>query len=234
MNPEYPVYGLLLAAGLSRRLPPNKLLLELSGKTFLARVAGAAVSSGLAATVAVLGHDSAKTGEVLKGFPCRTVFNPDYRRGMGYSVVCGVEYIRREFSPPPAAGVLLCLGDEPLITAALINRVIAAYRSTAGSIVIPVFSPAEKKENVAERTAKTERAGMRTGTRFHRGHPSVFPLGLISSALGPVRARGARELIRLHPERVREIEVPAAVAAGFDVDTPGDYLRIKAMLGKSG
>lgn len=195
-----PVYGLILAAGLSRRFPPNKLLMEMGGVPVLERVAEAVTASSAAATVAVTGHHADRIGTVLERFLCLPVFNPDYARGMGYSVARGVEFIGEKFAPPPAAGVLLCLGDEPLITTPLIDRVIAAYGLSAGSIVMPA-------------------------RRGRRGHPAVFPFGLISRSLDVVRERGAREVIRLHPEKVRELEVPERVVAA-DIDTPEDYRRV--------
>ncbi len=209
-----PVYGLIPAAGLSRRFPPHKLLMDLGGKTVLERVAGAVAASGVTAAVFVVGHRRERVEEVLRGFPGLIVFNPDYERGMGYSVARGVERIGSVFSPGDDAGVLLCPADESLITAALIDRVIAAYRESAGAVVIPVLAAG---------------AGGKSGRR--RGHPAVFPFGLLSRSLPAVRERGAREVIRTYPDRVREIEV---AAVGFDIDTPDDYRKVKTILEEGG
>jgi len=189
----------VLAAGLSRRFPPNKLLMPLGEKTVLGRVLEAVTDSRIASTVVVVGHDADRVRSLLKDYPCISVFNPDYQKGMGYSVARGVEYIGEKFRPLSASAVLLCLGDEPFLSSGLIDSVIAASDPREGKIVIPLY-------------------------RGRRGHPAVFPFCLLKKSLDLIRKKGAREVIRLHPDKVKELEIDSEAVVS-DIDTRQDYRR---------
>ena len=70
------VAGIVLAAGHSTRMGPNKLLLQLGGESLVRRAARAARDAGLAPILVVLGHDADRVAEEVRGLGCGLVPNP--------------------------------------------------------------------------------------------------------------------------------------------------------------
>jgi molybdenum cofactor cytidylyltransferase len=192
------VHAILLAAGESRRCPPNKLLLPWKDSTVLQSSADNLIASRVKSVLAVLGHDSEKARALLEGRRCRIALNPDYREGMGSSLACGVSSLVASGVLDQDDGIMLCLGDEPSIPVRLIDRLIREFAAGDRGIVVPI-------------------------RRARRGHPTIFHRRYAADLLKAARAGGAREVIRGHPEDVREVET-AAEEILLDIDTPEDYL----------
>ena len=65
----------------------------------------------------------------------RYVQAPDYAEGLSASLKAGIAAV-----PPDCAAALVCLGDMPLVTGRMIDRLLAAYDPDEGRlIVLPVF-----------------------------------------------------------------------------------------------
>jgi CTP:molybdopterin cytidylyltransferase MocA len=111
------VWAVVLAAGASTRFgsPKQRVLLE----PVLERVRGSSVD-GL---VVVLGAH-----EVEVSAP--TVNCPDWERGPGASLRCGLEAL-----PPEAEAAVVVLGDGPNLNPEAIDRVIATWRDDNAEIV---------------------------------------------------------------------------------------------------
>ncbi len=148
----------------------------------------------------VTGHQADRVSRFLERFPCRVIFNPDYRSGMGSSLLAGLDYWLARSGIPPDAGFLVVLGDQPFIAPAIIDRVIAAYRDSEAEIVVPVC-------------------------RGRRGHPPVFHRNLVGEIRRVAGRYGARELLRRHPEKIHSVEV-GAEAILQDIDTLENYSRL--------
>jgi molybdenum cofactor cytidylyltransferase len=134
------IAALVLAAGLSRRMAPrNKLLVaDESGRAMVTRVAAAAVASRADAVIAVTGHQAAAVTACLAGLGLQLVHAPDYAQGMSTSLKAGVAAL-----PAGIAGVLVCLGDMPLVTPGLLDRLIAAFEAAARpAIIVPLCAGA--------------------------------------------------------------------------------------------
>ena len=102
-----PVAGLVLAAGSSRRMGRNKLLLDVDGEPMLRRAVRRALAADLRPVVVVVGHDAAAVRKKLTGLDCRSVTNPHYRRGMNRSLWAGLAAL-----PADTAAVVVLLGDK--------------------------------------------------------------------------------------------------------------------------
>ncbi|MDP8237109.1 MAG: nucleotidyltransferase family protein [Candidatus Erginobacter occultus] len=204
MNPpERPVYAIVLAAGESRRCAPrNKLFLPWGSSLILETVVSRVLASRAAGTAVVTGHQADRVADLLEKFPCPTVFNPDYRSGMGSSLVAGLDYWQSRNGLPPEAGFLIVLGDQPAISTKVIDRVIEAYRDSRAEIVVPVF-------------------------RGRRGHPPVFHRRLAGEIREVAGRWGARELLRRHPEKILPVKVEAEEILS-DIDTLDDWGRTYA------
>src|SRR5436189_6427168 len=72
------VAGVILAAGASRRMGRNKMLLELEGESLVRRAAQRALAAGLSPVVVVIGHEADRLRAELKGLPLELAVNPDY------------------------------------------------------------------------------------------------------------------------------------------------------------
>ncbi|MFP3293162.1 MAG: NTP transferase domain-containing protein [Nitrososphaeria archaeon] len=80
-----PVYYVLLAAGLSRRFPGNKLLANLCGVPIVRAAAGVAAAAGLPLVV-VTGNDRESVVRALSGIEFHEVINSSYASGLSSSV----------------------------------------------------------------------------------------------------------------------------------------------------
>jgi molybdenum cofactor cytidylyltransferase len=120
--------GVVLAAGAGKRFGGVKQLAELGGRPLLEHVLEHASQAPLDSVVVVLGANAARiTGEVdLHG--AEPVVCDDWRHGMGASLNCGLGALNQ------AAAVVVLLGDQPLIGAPAIQRVLSARGGGAEAI----------------------------------------------------------------------------------------------------
>lgn len=197
-NAERPVYAIILAAGESRRFAPrNKLFLPCGRETILEASVRKILNSRVEGTVVVVGHQADRVKALLEEFSCRTVFNPDYREGMGSSVVVGIDYWLSRIGSAPEAGILFALSDQPFIPTVVIDDLIGKYRDTRADIVVPVFNG-------------------------RRGHPSIFNRKYAEEIREVAGRWGAREVLIRHPDKILTVPVEAEGVI-LDIDTPEDY-----------
>ncbi len=183
--------ALLLAAGKSSRMGgPNKMLAEIEGRPMVARVAQRLLSSQARPIVAVLGNMADEVDAAIGKLPLERVRNPDFADGLSTSLKRGIAAL-----PKGLDGVIVCLGDMPMVTGRDLDRLIGAFNPLEGrAIVVPV----------------------RHGKR---GNPILW-----SSRFFPEMAVlsgdvGARQLIAEHADLVAEIEMDSD-AVLVDIDTP--------------
>jgi molybdenum cofactor cytidylyltransferase len=184
------IAAIVMAAGRSRRMAPhNKLLVtDPSGKTMIARVVDNVLSSNARPILVVTGHMAEQIEQALGGRPVRYVHAPDYAQGLAESLKTGIAAV-----PPECAGAIVCLGDMPLVTGRMIDRLLAMYDPDEGrSIVLPTF-------------------------RGKQGNPMIWDRRFFSEILGISGDSGARFLVGKHAEQVAEVEMADdAVLRDFD------------------
>lgn len=185
------VAAMILAAGRSTRMGgPNKLLAELNGKKLVRIVAEQALASKASPVIVVTGHQGAEVEAALQGLKVQFVRNPAFAEGLATSVKTGIGAV-----PESADGVVVCLGDMPLIDSRLIDRLVESFAPDRGSlIVVPV-------------------AGGR------RGNPVLWSRRFFPELMTLDGDIGARHLIAQHAETVAEVEVEGK-SAFLDIDTP--------------
>ncbi|MCM0019596.1 MAG: nucleotidyltransferase family protein [Tagaea sp.] len=154
--------------------PANKLFVEIDGKTMLARAVEAATSSQAAETIVVLGNDAARAKAALAGV--RIVDNPDYASGLASSVRAGIAAVS-----PDCDGAVVLLGDMPLVTAAHVDRLIAAFAPVEGRSIC-----------VAAHGGK-------------RGNPVLWAREFFAEILALDGDQGARPVMRRHEDRLCEV-----------------------------
>jgi molybdenum cofactor cytidylyltransferase len=196
------IAAVVLAAGRSRRMAPhNKLLIpDRSGKPMIARVVDNVLSSGARPVLVVLGHQAEEVEKVLAGRPVRFVHAPDYAEGLSASLKAGIAAV-----PAECTAALVCLGDMPLVTGRMIDRLLAAYDPTEGRlIVLPTF-------------------------RGKQGNPMLWDRSFFSEVLDITGDSGARFLLGKHLEVVAEVEM-ADDAVLRDFDTTESLANLPARL----
>ena len=143
--------------------------------------------------VVVLGHRAEEIAPVLAAYPVRWVINADYQTGMLSSVQCAVRAVDTE------ADYLICLGDQPRLSGAVVEQVLQARKQTDAGIIIP--------------TANGK-----------RGHPVLIRNAYRAEILGLPLDVGLNVVTRGHPEDTYELPV-AEDAILTDMDTLADYQR---------
>ena len=187
------IYGLVLAAGMARRMGTTKQLLPFGDKTVLQTVVDTLCGAKLAGVSVVLGHDAEAVRESLRDRPVRFCVNEAYREGMFSSVLCGLRAL-----PADADAALIALGDQPQIALNAVRAVVRAYREGDKGIVIPV-----------------------SGGK--RGHPVLIDLPRYRREILSLSGdRGLKPVVRGHPEDTLEVPVDDEGILR-DLDTPADY-----------
>jgi molybdenum cofactor cytidylyltransferase len=184
------IAGLIRGAGRSRRMAPhNKLLVtDKSGKTMIARVVDNVLSSKARPILLVTGHQAEQVELALGGRPVRYVHAHDYAEGLSASLKAGIATV-----PPECAAAMVCLGDMPLVTGRMIDRLLAMYDPDEGrSIVLPTF-------------------------RGKQGNPMIWDRRFFPEILQISGDSGARFLVGKYAEFVCEVEMADdAVLRDFD------------------
>ncbi len=170
-------WAIILAAGSSRRMGSQKLLMPYGEGTIIEKVVDQVLASRIDNLVVVLGADHEKVRQAIADKPVKFCHNTDHEQGMFSSIICGLKSV-----PPEAEAVLIYLGDQPGIPPAVTNSVIEAYNEELYGIVIPVHS-------------------------HRRGHPLLVDLKYRREIEKLDLEQGLRALRHHFPQDVLEVEV---------------------------
>lgn len=127
------IAGIVLAAGLARRMGRQKLLLPLQGKPVV-RWAVERITPHVGDVVVVTGQDDAAIREALAGLAVRFAVNPSPQSGQGSSIAVGVAALK-----PWTRAVLIALGDQPRVPDAVVPTLLAALERAGKAVVAPVY-----------------------------------------------------------------------------------------------
>jgi molybdenum cofactor cytidylyltransferase len=148
------------------------------------------LSSGARPVVVVTGHMASDIEQALAGRPVRYVHAQDYAQGLAASLKAGIGAV-----PPDSAGAVVCLGDMPLVTGRMIDRLLEAYDPEEGRlIVLPTH-------------------------QGKRGNPMLWDRRFFAEILQASGDAGARFLVARHMEAVAEVAIDDD-AVLRDFDTP--------------
>lgn len=189
------VAGIILAAGEGSRMGRTKQLLPFRGRTMLECVVESALASSLHRVIVVLGHQADAIEPLLKERGVTIAMNPGYDKGQSSSLKAGLRALTEE-----SEAALFLLGDQPLITTATIDLILAAYEASPSPIVQPVF------------------AG-------RRGNPVLFSRETFARIEALNADSGARALFDGYAGRILTVPV-SDPSIHFDIDTEEDYRRL--------
>jgi len=173
-----------------------KQLLQVRGRPLLEWVIAAACASRLEDVVVVLGAHAEDIAAAVRFGRAHVVINPGHEQGMSTSLRVGIASLGEEIGR-----AVVILGDQPGVTAALIDRLLDAQ----------------------------EAAGLPVAALSFDGllHP---PVVLARSRWGDVDALegdvGLRALVRAHPETVAAVPAGDMGTQPVDIDTRDDYERL--------
>jgi len=206
----------ILAAGRASRMGGRpKVLLSWEGRTLVTRAvetAGSLQASG--PVIVVIGHEAERVKAELDragaagGFPrILVVRNPCPEEGMGSS-------LRRGALAAGPRDLVVMLADQPLVTTATLERLLAAFRAhpTAAGAVLGTGSPPGEGES--GKGAPTATGTWGPPLVIHR---SLAPqLACLAGSDG-----GGRGLLSRYETRLRR--VPAVGGEASDIDTEADW-----------
>jgi molybdenum cofactor cytidylyltransferase len=172
------------------------------GDTFIGRITRELTGGGAAPVIVVVPDrgEPGPTSTISSGAAATVeyVINPEPDRGQTSSLQCGLSSVQ------DAPAVLVTLVDVPLVSAALVRALIAAWASSGARVVRPT------------------RGG-------HHGHPIVIAQPVMGELLAADPSAPARAIIRRHAASGLDLEV-ADDGPFLDVDTPEEYQRLIASL----
>ena len=191
------VAGVLLAAGEGSRFGRPKALVELDGQTLAERGVTLLRAGGADPVLIVTGAAQVDLGPEHQA---RTVYNGEWRTGMGSSLRAALRALTELEAGPEVGAVVVALADQPLVGAEAVSRLIAAHQAGA-SVAVAAYH-----------------GRPRNPVLLAREHwPEVF-----ATATGD---QGARAFLRSRPELVTLVEC-GDTGRPDDIDTPADLERI--------
>ena len=192
------ISAIILAAGESKRMGQPKQLLPFRGSTLLGQIMENLLQSQAAEIIVVLGYQAEKIIPQIAREPVKIVVNPDFEQGMSSSIKCGLSHISEA-----ADGVMIVLGDQPLIEKETIDLLIERHRQSERGIILPVY-------------------------KGIRGHPVIFKMKYKDELLRLTGDIGGRQIIERHPSDVLEVEVDYESVV-ISIDAESDY---QSLVGK--
>ena len=199
--PAASIAAIILAAGSSSRMGGgrHKLQLPLGGRPVLLHVIEAARASQARPLLVVLGHEAGQVRALLADYGQELMLreNPDYGQGMSSSIRAGLQALMDDAT---VGGALIVLGDQPLMTARILDTLIATQRATGRRIVAPLYEG-------------------------RRGSPVLFDASLFAELMQVTGDEGGRSVLERHREELLTVEMGSATA-NFDVDTWEAYQQM--------
>jgi molybdenum cofactor cytidylyltransferase len=192
------VAAVVLAAGSSTRLGQPKQLAPIAGRPALAYTLDALRSSRVDRIVLVLGHNADEIAAALDLTGISIVRNEAYAEGQSTSVRAGINALGDD-----VVAALMVVGDQPLLSPAVIDAIVRVHEQTGGPFIVPVYEGEWGNPVLLAR--------------------ATWPL--LENLKGDT---GARPILRKHMDMVLEVPVPGPLLD--DIDTPDDYIRIRTRM----
>jgi molybdenum cofactor cytidylyltransferase len=192
------ICAIVLAAGLSRRMGAQKLLLPLAGQTVIGHVVDRVLQSEVRQVFVVVSDGNNGVTDAVAPKRVSIVVNSDTQGDMLSSVRAGLRAL-----PKACEAALLVLGDQPTLQPQIINQLIDCHRTMPDKINVPAY---EGK----------------------RGHPLLFARRYITKVLTHYDGIGLRGLLQEYADEVNELAVhDADVLEDMDLPKDYQKIRRK-------
>lgn len=126
------IYGLILAAGESKRIGTPKALLKINSETFANRIANVLHSAGIQNIIVVAGPHYEEIRRDADGFT--VIFNPEHSLGQFSSLQTGLRQI-----PEQTEFVIVWPVDLPLVQKETLVTLLANAQKEKRPITVPVY-----------------------------------------------------------------------------------------------
>jgi CTP:molybdopterin cytidylyltransferase MocA len=171
-----PLAVAILAAGESRRMGTPKALIPYRGKTFVEHLLEVTRHPRVGVTRVVLGAHIDEIRKVLRDNAANVVVNAAWQKGQLSSIQAAI----RSLPTDGTEGLILCPVDHPIVSAALVAKLIEAFDASGKAIVLPTY-------------------------HGKRGHPVIFRATLYDELLAASPEVGARQVVWTHAQDVLEV-----------------------------
>jgi len=193
--------AVILSGGASSRMGSPKALLPYQGRPFLDHLLEATQHPNISARRVVLGPHAEPIAKAIHLHADEIVINTDWEAGQLTSIHAALKSL-----PAGLDGMLLCLVDHPLISAALIGEIINAYYTSRAPIVVPTYLG-------------------------RRGHPVIFSSSLFDELLAAPLDVGARSVVWAHRAEVHEFPT-SEEGCVLNLNDPEAFSRLSSPLAK--
>jgi len=184
---------IVLAAGSSSRMGRPKQLLPYNGKSLLEHTVDTANDTDASPVIVVLGANAALLEKEINEKKVHITENSEWSEGMASSVRCGIKTLVQIAPYSDAAIIMVC--DQPFVSPALLNELVAAQKNTGKDIVTSHY------ENAI-------------------GPPALFHKTVFPELLDLKGDAGARKIIE---QRGTDIATVSFAKGEIDIDTESDY-----------
>jgi molybdenum cofactor cytidylyltransferase len=195
------IAGIVLAAGLSRRMGQSKVLMKVGGRAIIRYVVESVLAGGVDSVWVVTGPDIEPIEAALSGIEVQIAENPAPEEGQAGSVRTGIAAL-----PPSVDAVLIALADQPLLAPSIIPALLAARRTSPKLIVAPRY-------------------------RDGQGNPVVFKREIFPELLRLTGDQGARPIIQKEPTRVEWVELDLPMPPDVDTPDDYEKIRANLRAG---
>ncbi len=198
------ISAILLGAGESKRMRVNKLSLPWGRETVFEHCFNSLLRSKAGEIVVVLN----KQNEAMKDWfekrsasvakKVSVTVNRRYRRGMSTSIHQGLQVM-----DPKSEGILISLGDQPLLKTRTINALLCAFQQRKEGIVVPSF-------------------------KGKKGHPVIFHRMFRKELLKLTGDSGGKPILAKYSKQIKIIPVRSEGVIK-DIDTREAYQQALKM-----
>jgi molybdenum cofactor cytidylyltransferase len=194
---ETDIAGVVLAAGLSRRMGQPKMVLPWGNGTVIGNVVGTLLAAGVQIITVVTGGTAKLVETALASYQVTLVFNPNYSNGeMLFSIQTGLKSL-----PEDVQAALVVLGDQPHIEQKTVKKIMDLYRQDRPPLIVPSFN-------------------------MHGGHPWLIEKRLWSQILSLNPPVTMRDFFHTQEGLIHYMQVDSSSILS-DLDTPQDYEKDK-------
>ena len=191
---------IILAAGNSNRMGKIKQLLEWEDKTIIEKIIKLSLSLKTKDVFVVLGSNYKKIYDVINKYNITIIKNNSWENGIGSSISTGIKKVMGYYNS--LDGVLIILGDQPLISKKYLEKMIHVFFK-------------KKPDIVSSKYKKSF------------GVPAIFGNSIFQSLTNLNKDFGAKKLMGIHLKSMIILKPSQEIL--YDIDTEKDYRDIKKL-----
>ena len=197
MSSQANIAVLILAAGGSKRMGTPKQLLPWGDSTLLGHAVGTALQLRCDKVAVVLGANSEEIKETIIHDSVLVYEHAHWEDGLGTSIAWGVSQLL--LSTPQIEGILILLGDQPMVSLGYLNSILAQFESGKQQIMATSYDD------------------------HKQGVPALFDASYFDKLTVLNGDKGAKDILQ---EYKADVTLFSAEGQLSDIDTLEDYRNL--------